>query len=187
MITEPMPSVPTTCGTTRPRALPQLLLLGLLGVRRHADWIETTSRATPISVGHSDSTINCEGIRMGAGQISAAILEFYEITDALVLGGQSRRRGLAPLFVVFAQQAELDNELTRRIARRSARTAAPATLPTRYSRCPACRAPSPASPLEVPVKPGSGNTVRRSRQPRLARQRRPGLVCRRTATRTKRN
>ena len=87
------------------------------GVWRHGDWIEITERGTAIIYGRSDSTINRGGIRMGTSEIYRAVLALDEIVDALVVDvPRDGEESWMPLFVVLRDGAELDDDLTARVA-----------------------------------------------------------------------
>jgi acetoacetyl-CoA synthetase len=82
------------------------------GTWRHGDWIEITDRGTAIISGRGDSTINRGGVRIGTAEIYRAVLTLDEITDALVVDIKDRTL----LLVVLRPGAELDGDLTKRVA-----------------------------------------------------------------------
>ena len=146
MITEPMPSMPiffwNDPGGERLR---ESYFSMYPGIWRHGDWIEITERGTAVIYGRSDSTINRGGIRMGTSEIYRAVLGLDEIVDALVVDVPTPgEESWMPLFVVLREGAELDDELTGRSPRGSARSARRGTCPTRCSPSTRCRAPSRA-------------------------------------------
>src|SRR4029079_3268336 len=100
------------------------------GIWRHGDWIEITERETAIITGRSDSTINRGGIRMGTSEIYRAVLSLDEITDALVVDvPREGTDGWMPLFVVLREGAELDDDLTKQIAKRIREDCSPLHVP----------------------------------------------------------
>jgi acetoacetyl-CoA synthetase len=134
------------------------------GVWRHGDWIEITDRGTAIIYGRSDSTINRGGIRMGTSEIYRAVLEVDAIVDALVVdvpASQSvaaRAAGVAdhdswmPLFVVLRDGTELDDALTREIARHVRAECSPRHVPNNVYAIAEIPRTLSGKVLEVPVK-----------------------------------
>ncbi|MDX6657658.1 MAG: acetoacetyl-CoA synthetase, partial [Solirubrobacteraceae bacterium] len=117
-------------------------------VWRHGDWIEITDRGTAIIYGRSDSTINRGGVRMGTSEIYRAVLALDEITDALVVDLD----GHMPLFVVLAEGAVLDEELTKKIARRIREDCSPRHVPNEVHAIAEVPRTLSGKILEVPVK-----------------------------------
>ena len=117
------------------------------GVWRHGDWITLTARGTVVIHGRSDSTLNRQGVRMGSADIYEAVERLPEIRESLVIGVEEPDGGYwMPLFVHLAEGAVLDDDLRDRDQADHPRGAlARATSPTRSSRSPASRTPSPAS------------------------------------------
>src|SRR5262249_40565614 len=120
---------------------------------------------TAIIYGRSDSTINRGGIRMGTSEIYRAVLALDDIVDALVVDiPRDDGEAWMPLFVVLAEGATLDDDLTAPIAPRvraacspppppPVRPAAPPPpAPTAVFRAPPTPRPLPGKALEVPVK-----------------------------------
>src|SRR5690606_41715242 len=96
----------------------------------HGDWIEITERGTAIIYGRSDSTINRGGIRMGTSEIYRAVLSLDEVVDALVVDVPQPDGGSRiELFTVLREGAELDEALTKAIARRIREDCSPRHVP----------------------------------------------------------
>jgi acetoacetyl-CoA synthetase len=149
VITEPMPSMPIFFwGDTDGAKLREAYFEMFPGVWRHGDWVEITDRGTAIIYGRSDSTINRGGVRMGTSEIYRAVLSLDEITDALVVDLD----GHMPLFVVLAPGAELDEELTKRIARRIREDCSPRHVPNEVHAIAEVPRTLSGKILEVPVK-----------------------------------
>jgi acetoacetyl-CoA synthetase len=123
------------------------------GVWRHGDWIEITERGTAIIYGRSDSTINRGGIRMGTAEIYRAVLSIKAILDALVVDlPKEGTDGWMPLFVVLREGAELDEELTKEIARRVREQCSPRHVPNEVFAIKEVPRTLSGKVLEVPVK-----------------------------------
>ena len=123
------------------------------GVWRHGDWIEITDRGTAIIYGRSDSTINRGGVRMGTSEIYRAVLSLDEIVDALVVDvPREGEESWMPLFVVLTDGAELDDELTKRIARAVREHCSPRHVPNEVMAIAAVPRTLSGKVLEVPVK-----------------------------------
>ena len=140
VITEPMPSMPIFFWGDEDGSRYRASYFEMFpGVWRHGDWIEITSRGTAIIYGRSDSTINRSGVRMGTAEIYRAVQGIDEIIDALVVDvPRAGTEGWMPLFVVLRDGAELDEELTKEIARRIRERCSPRHVPERSSRSPRC-------------------------------------------------
>ncbi len=123
------------------------------GIWRHGDWIEITDRGTAIIYGRSDSTINRGGIRMGTSEIYRAVLSLDEIADALVVDvPRDGEENWMPLFVVLSEGAELDDELTKRIARAVREQCSPRHVPNEVRAIAEVPRTLSGKVLEVPVK-----------------------------------
>jgi acetoacetyl-CoA synthetase len=118
------------------------------GVWRHGDWIEITERGTAIITGRSDATINRGGVRMGTAEIYSALLAIDEIVDALVVDVEGRM----PLFVVLRDGAELDDDLTKRIAKRVREDCSPRHVPDEVVAVGEVPRTLSGKVLELPVK-----------------------------------
>jgi acetoacetyl-CoA synthetase len=118
------------------------------GVWRHGDWIEITERGTAIITGRSDATINRGGVRMGTAEIYSAVLGLDEVVDALVVDVEGRM----PLFVVLRDGAELDDDLTKRIAKRVREDCSPRHVPDEIVAVEEVPRTLSGKVLELPVK-----------------------------------
>jgi acetoacetyl-CoA synthetase len=123
------------------------------GVWRHGDWIEITERGTAVIYGRSDSTINRGGIRMGTSEIYRAVLGIEAIVDALVVDvPREGEESWMPLFVVLREDARLDDDLTREIARRVREECSPRHVPSEVLAIAEVPRTLSGKVLEVPVK-----------------------------------
>jgi acetoacetyl-CoA synthetase len=154
VITEPMPSMPVYFwGDPDGSRYRESYFDTYPGVWRHGDWIEITSRGTAIIYGRSDSTINRSGIRMGTSEIYRAVASVDEVTDALVVDiPRPGTEGWMPLFVVLREGVELDDELTKRIARAIRERCSPRHVPDRLYEIAEVPRTLSGKVLEVPVK-----------------------------------
>ncbi len=154
VVTEPMPSMPVRFwGDEDGSRYRASYFEHYPGVWRHGDWIEITSRGTAIIYGRSDSTINRSGIRMGTSEIYRAVLSVEEIVDALVVDiPKPGTEGWMPLFVVLREGAELDEALTREIARRVRERCSPRHVPDEVFQIAEVPRTLSGKALEVPVK-----------------------------------
>jgi acetoacetyl-CoA synthetase len=154
VVTEPMPSMPVCFwddpGGSRYRAS---YFEHYPGVWRHGDWIEITSRDTAVIYGRSDSTINRSGIRMGTSEIYRAVLDLDEVLDALVVDvPRPGTEGWMPLFVVLREDAELDDDLRRAIAKSIRERCSPRHVPDEVFEIAEVPRTLSGKVLEVPVK-----------------------------------
>ncbi len=154
MITEPMPSMPIFFWGDEDGSRYRASYFEMFpGVWRHGDWIEITSRGTAIIYGRSDSTINRSGVRMGTSEIYRAVQGIDEITDALVVDvPRAGTDGWMPLFVVLRDGAELDEELTKEIAKRIRERCSPRHVPDQVFAIDEVPRTLSGKVLEVPVK-----------------------------------
>ena len=131
VLTAPLPSMPVFFwGDTDGSKYRETYFGEYLGVWKHGDWIELTSRGTAIIYGRSDATINRGGVRIGTSEIYRALLLLAEVADALVVdltlrGGDD----WMPLFVVPADGVSLDPELVERIKRQIREQCSPRHVP----------------------------------------------------------
>ncbi|MCW2985378.1 MAG: Acetoacetyl-CoA synthetase [Conexibacter sp.] len=124
-------------------------------VWRQGDWIRITPTGSSVIYGRSDSTINRGGIRMGTAEIYAAVRGLDQITDALVVdvppadgSGDSRMT----MFVVLADGAIVDDELTRAVIAAVRRDASPRHVPDELVAVPEIPRTLTGKALEVPIK-----------------------------------
>jgi len=154
VVTEPMPSMPLYLwGDEDGSRYRESYFEMFPGTWRHGDWIELTRRGTAIIYGRSDSTINRGGIRMGTSEIYRAVLGIDAIVDALVVDlPRPGTDGWMPLFVVMREEAELDEELPREIARRVREQCSPRHVPDEVFEIDEVPRTLSGKVLEVPVK-----------------------------------
>ena len=154
VVTEPAPSMPLYFwGDEDGERLRDSYFAMYPGVWRHGDWISITDRGTAVIYGRSDSTINRGGVRMGTSEIYRAVLSLDEIVDALVVDvpqedGSSR----IELFTVLREGAELDEALTKAIARRIREDCSPRHVPDSVRAIAQVPRTLSGKVLEVPVK-----------------------------------
>jgi acetoacetyl-CoA synthetase len=131
VVTEPMPSMPVFFwGDADGSRYREAYFEMYPGVWRHGDWIELTERGTAVIYGRSDSTINRGGIRIGTAEIYRALDSVPEVLDALVVDlPRTGTDGWIALFVVLRDGAELDDELTARMARAIRERTSPRHVP----------------------------------------------------------
>jgi acetoacetyl-CoA synthetase len=154
VVTEPMPSMPLYFwGDADGSRYRESYFEMFPGVWRHGDWLELTERGTAVIYGRSDSTINRGGIRMGTSEIYRAVLSIEEILDALVVDvPRPGTDGWMPLFVVLREDAGLDEELPREIARRVRERCSPRHVPDEVFAVDEVPRTLSGKILEVPVK-----------------------------------
>ncbi|MFW5419704.1 acetoacetate--CoA ligase [Nocardiopsis sp. CNT-189] len=154
VLTEPAPSMPLYFwGDESGERLRDSYFSMYPGVWRHGDWIEITERGTAIIYGRSDSTINRGGIRMGTSEIYRAVLSLDEVVDALVVDVPQPDGGSRiELFTVLREGAELDDALTRAIARRIREDCSPRHVPDAVRAISEVPRTLSGKVLEVPVK-----------------------------------
>jgi len=154
VVTEPMPSMPIRFwGDEDGSRYRESYFEMFPGIWRHGDWLELTRRGTAVIYGRSDSTINRGGIRMGTSEIYRAVLGIEEIVDALVVDvPRPGTDGWMPLFVVMRDDAELDEELPREIARRVREQCSPRHVPDEVFEIDEVPRTLSGKVLEVPVK-----------------------------------
>jgi acetoacetyl-CoA synthetase len=123
------------------------------GVWRHGDWIRLTARGSAVIQGRSDSTLNRLGIRVGTSELYSAIESLPEIRDSLVLGLElPKGEYYMPLFVVLAEDVELDEELKRKINSTIRTQCSPRHVPDEIVAVPAIPRTLSDKKMEVPVK-----------------------------------
>ena len=154
VLTEPMPSMPIFFWADPDGSrLREAYFDHFPGVWRHGDWIEVTERGGAIIYGRSDSTINRGGIRMGTSEIYRAVLALEDVSDALVVDvPREGEENWMPLFVVLQEDAELDEELIKRIAARVREDCSPRHVPNEVHAIAEVPRTLSGKVLEVPVK-----------------------------------
>jgi acetoacetyl-CoA synthetase len=154
VITEPMPSMPLYLwGDDDGSRYRASYFEQYPGIWRHGDWIEITSRGTAVIYGRSDSTINRQGVRMGTSEIYRAVQAVPEVVDAVVVDiPRPGTEGWMPLFVVLAEDAELDDDLVAEIKRRIRELCSPRHVPDAIYAIAEVPRTLSGKVLEVPVK-----------------------------------
>ncbi|MDA2812170.1 acetoacetate--CoA ligase [Nocardiopsis sp. RSe5-2] len=154
VVTEPAPSMPLYFwGDEDGERLRDSYFSMYPGVWRHGDWISITDRGTAVIYGRSDSTINRGGVRMGTSEIYRAVLSLDEIVDALVVDVPQEDGGSRiELFTVLREGAELDEALTKAIARRIREDCSPRHVPDSVRAIAQVPRTLSGKVLEVPVK-----------------------------------
>lgn len=124
------------------------------GVWRHGDWIRFTSRGTCVITGRSDATLNRGGVRLGTGELYAAIEDLPEIADSLVVHLEDSEGGPGELllFVVLVDGVKLDRSLRDRIATTLRASLSPRHVPDTIEAVSAIPTTLTAKKLELPVK-----------------------------------
>jgi acetoacetyl-CoA synthetase len=154
VLTEPLPSMPIYLWNDPDGSRYRDAYFSVYpGVWRHGDWIEITSRGTAIIHGRSDATINRGGVRIGTGEIYAAVLSLDEVADALAVDvPREGRDGSLTLFVVLREGETLTSQLAREIKRRVREDCSPRHVPDEIQSVPAIPRTLSGKLLEVPVK-----------------------------------
>ncbi|MDO9408015.1 acetoacetate--CoA ligase [Patulibacter sp.] len=157
VVTEPMPSMPVFFwGDEDGSRYRGSYFEDYPGAWRHGDWITVTERGTAVISGRSDATINRGGIRMGTAEIYRAVLELDELLDAVVVDvphpTDASANGRILLFVVLRDGVTLDDDLTRRIARRVREDCSPRHVPDAVHAVAAVPRTLSGKALEVPLK-----------------------------------
>jgi acetoacetyl-CoA synthetase len=123
------------------------------GVWRHGDWIKIKPNGACVIYGRSDSTINRGGVRMGTAEIYSAVEKVEEVQDSLVVDiHKPDGSAYMPLFVVLAEDVELDDDLKNRIKRSIRENASPRHVPNEILAVPDIPRTLNGKKLEVPVK-----------------------------------
>lgn len=154
VLTEPMPSMPIYFwGDEDGSRYEEAYFEMYPGTWRHGDWIELTERGTAVIYGRSDSTINRGGIRIGTAEIYRALDSVPEVLDALVVDlPREGTDGWIALFVVLREGTELDEELTKRMARAIRERTSPRHVPDAAFAIAAVPRTLSGKVVEVPVK-----------------------------------
>jgi acetoacetyl-CoA synthetase len=154
VLTEPLPSMPIYFwGDADGERYREAYFEMYPGVWRHGDWLEMTERGTAVIYGRSDSTINRGGIRIGTAEIYRALDSVPEVLDALVIDlPREGTDGWIALFVVLSEGAELDPELTKRMARAVRERCSPRHVPDAVFEIAEVPRTLSGKVVEVPVK-----------------------------------
>jgi acetoacetyl-CoA synthetase len=154
VITEPMPSMPIYLWNDPDGERYRESYFDVYpGVWRHGDWIKIKSNGACVIYGRSDSTINRGGVRMGTAEIYSAVEKVEEVQDSLVVDiHKPDGSAYMPLFVVLAEDVELDDDLKNRIKRSIRENASPRHVPNEILAVPDIPRTLNGKKLEVPVK-----------------------------------
>lgn len=125
------------------------------GVWRHGDWVVVSERGSCVISGRSDATLNRGGVRVGTAEIYRVAESIAGVLDSLVVhleSGNADDPGHLVLFVVLADDLELDDEVRERI-RSGLRTGlSPRHVPDEVHRVDAIPITLSGKKLELPVK-----------------------------------
>src|SRR3712207_4036424 len=154
VITEPMPSMPIYLWNDPDGERYRESYFDVYpGVWRHGDWIKIKPNGACVIYGRSDSTINRGGVRMGTAEIYSAVEKVEEVQDSLVVDiHKPDGSAYMPLFVVLAEDAELDDDLKNRIKRSIRENASPRHVPNEILEVTDIPRTLNGKKLEVPVK-----------------------------------
>ncbi len=123
------------------------------GVWCHGDWITITDRGSVVVHGRSDATLNRMGVRMGSAEIYNAVEGLSQVCDCLVVGVEQDDGGYwMPLFVAFAEDAVLDDDLQARITAAIRTGASPRHVPDDIVAVPGIPRTMTGKRLEIPIK-----------------------------------
>ena len=159
VLTRPMPSMPVGFwndpGGERYRAS---YYADYPGVWRHGDWIMILpdgqgGAAGCVIYGRSDATLNRGGVRMGTSEFYRVVERFGEIADSLVVDtGRLGQEGELILFVVLADDYQLDDDLAGRIKAALRAELSPRHVPNEIRPVPGIPRTLSGKKLEVPVR-----------------------------------
>ncbi|QSE91858.1 acetoacetate--CoA ligase [Rhodococcus pseudokoreensis] len=154
VVTTPMPSMPIYFWNDPDGTRYRDAYFGTYpGVWRHGDWVTVTARGSVVISGRSDSTLNRQGVRLGSADVYDVVEDLPEIREALVIGAELADGGYwMPLFVVLADETDLDDELRERIVAAIGTQASPRHVPDEIIAVPAIPHTRTGKKLEVPIK-----------------------------------
>jgi acetoacetyl-CoA synthetase len=99
------------------------------GVWTHGDFIEIRPEGGVVIYGRSDTTLNPGGVRIGTAEIYRAIETMPEIGDSIVVGRELDGDVEVVLFVVTADEHQLDDDLIDRVRARIREQTSPRHVP----------------------------------------------------------
>jgi len=155
VITKPMPSMPVAFwGDDTGERYRSSYFDVYPGIWRQGDWIRFTERGSCMITGRSDATLNRGGVRLGTGEFYSVVEDVPEVMDALVVHLEDAGGGAGELllFVVPAEDAELDDALRDRIAGALRSELSPRHVPDQIVSVPAIPRTLTGKKLEAPVK-----------------------------------
>jgi len=97
----------------------------------HGDFAEITENGGIIIYGRSDATLNPGGVRIGTAEIYAQVEKLPEVIEAIAIGQDWDGDVRIVLFVVLAEGASLDEDLTKTIKTAIRAGASPRHVPAR--------------------------------------------------------
>ena len=120
----------------------------------HGDWITIEADGSCVISGRSDATLNRGGVRLGTADFYTVVEAFPEVADSLVVHLEDPEGGTGRLvlFVMMAEGAELDDDLTRRIAAALRTQLSPRHVPDELHAVAKVPRTLSGKKLEVPVK-----------------------------------
>ncbi len=123
------------------------------GVWRHGDWITMLPDGGCVIFGRSDATLNRGGVRMGTSEFYRVVEQLPEVADSLVVDtGQLGADGRLILYLVLADGAALDDDLTGRIKAALRAALSPRHVPDEVHQVPGIPRTLSGKKLEVPVR-----------------------------------
>ena len=155
VITQPMPSMPVGFwGDADGSRYREAYFENFPGVWRHGDWITITDRGTCVVTGRSDATLNRGGVRLGTSEFYSVVEALPGISDSLVvhLEDDEGGAGTLMLFVVLAEDHDLDDALRSSITRELRTRLSPRHVPDEVHAVPVLPRTLSGKKLEVPVK-----------------------------------
>jgi acetoacetyl-CoA synthetase len=155
VIVQPMPSMPVGFWNDHDGARYRSSYFDQFpGVWRHGDSVVFTERGSCVIAGRSDATLNRGGVRLGTAEFYAALEEYPEVRDSLVVHLDDRDGGVGELilFVVPAPGVVLDDDLRALLARRLRGELSHRHVPDTILAVPAIPYTRTGKKLEVPVK-----------------------------------
>lgn len=154
VITEPMPSMPVFFwGDPEGERYRESYFEEYPGVWRHGDWIRFDAEGRSVIYGRSDSTLNRGGVRMGTSEFYRVVDTLPGIVDSLVIDtGTLGREGELWLFVVLAEDQELDDALIGRLRRTLRQQLSPRHVPDEIRAVPDVPRTLSGKKLEVPIR-----------------------------------
>lgn len=154
VITRPMPSMPLYLwGDSSGKRYQESYFATFPGVWAQGDWVTETERHGFVVHGRSDATLNRQGVRLGTGDIYAAIQEISGISDSLVLGVEEKDGAYwMPLFVALSPGKILDDALKQEIVAAIRARASARHVPDEILSCPEVPLTHAGKRIEVPLK-----------------------------------
>ena len=123
------------------------------GVWRHGDWIKILPDGSSIIYGRSDSTLNRGGVRTGTSEFYRIVEDLPQVMDSLIVDtGRLGQEGKLILFIVLAEQSELDESLIDKIRKGLRKELSPRHVPDQIYAVPQIPKTLNGKKLEVPVK-----------------------------------